>query len=227
VTTDNLTNLERQITALRKLADEMRDTMQLAWRRDEPVLPLSMTVREACRARTPLDGTDAQALEHALTLTERERDEAMQGKEALCGCISVIAHYLDMDPTELICNTSRVLESKAAAAPAKPQISTKIIGDLEWRDELVAKMSWDKALEYAKSLGGGWRLPTVQEIVSLWDYDKGCCPAFPDASRRYWSSSPYDSLYAWYVDFDSGHVRNDSRGYEIGVRCVRDVQGLE
>jgi len=36
-----------------------------------------LTVREACRQRIPIDGTDAQALEHALTITERERDEAL------------------------------------------------------------------------------------------------------------------------------------------------------
>lgn len=36
------------------------------------------TVREACRRRMPLDGVDAQALEHALTITERERDEARE-----------------------------------------------------------------------------------------------------------------------------------------------------
>jgi len=35
------------------------------------------TVREACRKRTPLDGADAQALEHALTITEHERDRAL------------------------------------------------------------------------------------------------------------------------------------------------------
>lgn len=33
------------------------------------------TVRAACRRRQPLDGTDAEGLEHALTITERERDQ--------------------------------------------------------------------------------------------------------------------------------------------------------
>lgn len=44
----------------------------------EPVVKAdpTLTVREACRRRMPLDGTDAQALEHAITITERERDEA-------------------------------------------------------------------------------------------------------------------------------------------------------
>lgn len=37
-----------------------------------------LSVRIACRLRYPLSGTDAQALEHAITITERERDEAME-----------------------------------------------------------------------------------------------------------------------------------------------------
>jgi len=40
-----------------------------------------LTVREACRRRMPLDGTDAQALEHALTITEQERDKAIQERD--------------------------------------------------------------------------------------------------------------------------------------------------
>ena len=35
-----------------------------------------LTVRAACRRGQPLGGADAQALEGALTLTERERDQA-------------------------------------------------------------------------------------------------------------------------------------------------------
>lgn len=38
--------------------------------------PAKITVREACRRRMALDEADAQALEHALTITERERDAA-------------------------------------------------------------------------------------------------------------------------------------------------------
>jgi len=38
--------------------------------------PLSMRAREAARLRRSIDGADAQALEGALSATERERDEA-------------------------------------------------------------------------------------------------------------------------------------------------------
>lgn len=41
-----------------------------------------LTVREACRRRMLLDGADAQGLEHALTITERERDDAAATRES-------------------------------------------------------------------------------------------------------------------------------------------------
>lgn len=46
-------------------------------RKARPAETERLTVREACRRRMPLDGADAQALEHALSLTERERDAGM------------------------------------------------------------------------------------------------------------------------------------------------------
>lgn len=36
-----------------------------------------MTIRQAARERCPLDGADAQALEHAVTITELERDKLL------------------------------------------------------------------------------------------------------------------------------------------------------
>lgn len=115
-----------------------------------------------------------------------------------------------------------VKNHKHAGAPHV--LETKIIGDLEW--QLVPpdkEMTWEEAKAYAASLGDGWRLPTVPELVSLWDYDKGCCPAFPAARRRFWSSSPYDSDGAWYVNFDNGDVYYNNRSNTYGVRCVRDA----
>lgn len=44
--------------------------------RSDGVPPAQETVRVHCRSGGSLDGADAQALEHALTITERERDGA-------------------------------------------------------------------------------------------------------------------------------------------------------
>ena len=44
-------------------------------------------VREACRRRMPLDGVDAECLEHALTITERERDTARADAASLAALL--------------------------------------------------------------------------------------------------------------------------------------------
>ena len=92
--------------------------------------------------------------------------------------------------------------------------------------------SWEEAKKYceqneAKLPGKGWRLHTVKELVSLVDYEKydpAIDPVFTKTqSSSYWSSTSYAyfSDYAWYVDFGSGGVDWDSRGF---VSCVRPVR---
>ena len=57
----------------------------------------ALTVREACRRRMPLDGVDAQALEGALALTERERDEARAEVERLKESNRLLRHDADKE----------------------------------------------------------------------------------------------------------------------------------
>lgn len=101
-------------------------------------------------------------------------------------------------------------------------MKTKKIGNLEWQADVPdQKFTWEEAKAYAASLGDGWRLPTVQELVSLWDYDQGKCSAFNGYRGVLWSSSPRDDGLAWYVRFVGGGVGYNCRSLELGVRCVR------
>lgn len=90
---------------------------------------------------------------------------------------------------------------------------------LEWGPH-EGNMTWDAAMKLAASKGEGWRLPTIQELVAQFDYDK-CKPAEGFRRTWYWSSSPSGGDDAWGVDFDNGNVGNGSRGYVAVVRCVR------
>ncbi len=97
-------------------------------------------------------------------------------------------------------------------------------------------MEWQEAMRYADSLAWGqlarhaslWRLPTVQELVSIVDYDK-CDPSidqevFPQTfSKWFWSSSSCvaDPTLAWIVNFDYGFVDINGKGDGRHVRCVR------
>ena len=117
---------------------------------------------------------------------------------------------------------------KAQVAKAqKPEIRTVKIGNLEWQADVPRrKFTWQEAKDYAASLGDGWRLPTIQELLTLVDYTthRPACSVFPDCpSEWFWSSSPYDNADAWSVYFGFGLVDFLSRHHGNAVRCVRDV----
>ena len=108
-------------------------------------------------------------------------------------------------------------------------MKTIIIDGLEWQAEDDGiQRTWDEAVEYANGLGNGWRLPTIEELISIIDlkrYDPACkiqnC-----VSSYYWSSSPNagDSSYAWPVNFYYGYMSPSNKDYHYYARCVRNIK---
>lgn len=108
---------------------------------------------------------------------------------------------------------------------------------LTWSRENVpgGTMNWAKAKEAcaALRLGGfsDWRLPTIQELLTLVDYDRHG-PAintdfFSCESNWYWTSTPAHSspgVYAWIVGFSYGLSYWDSQVSDHCVRAVRASQ---
>lgn len=124
------------------------------------------------------------------------------------------------------------LERQLAALKAEiqkptPSIRTVKVGALEWQADVPdEKFTWEAAKAYAASLGDGWRLPTVQELLSLVDYTKikPACSIFPDCpSELFWSSSALsgDSTGAWSVYFYYGNTYGNDVSVNCRVRCVR------
>ena len=117
---------------------------------------------------------------------------------------------------------------RAVAKDETPSIRTVKVGDLEWQADVPdEEFTWEGAKAYAASLGDGWRLPTVRELLSLVDYEthNPACSVFPDCpSEWFWSSSPVSGLstFAWLVYFGYGgssYANGVSSTYR--VRCVR------
>jgi len=103
---------------------------------------------------------------------------------------------------------------------------------LTWQREVPAeRYTWQAAKDYAAALdlaGGGWRLPTKDELLTIVDTTRTnpCidADAFPNTpSEWFWSASPYanSSNFAWIVDFGYGYSGDNSVDFTYRVRCVR------
>lgn len=135
---------------------------------------------------------------------------------------------------------------------------TDVSTGLLWQDDESIKKPWvtkdnyeagnyfdtsgDTAATYCSDLlliGGGWRLPTIQELKSLVDYGQHDPSITPDLFNninheylsKYWSSTTaasttaapttYD-LFARTVTFYDGSVGNVDKDWNYNVRCVQD-----
>jgi len=95
-------------------------------------------------------------------------------------------------------------------------------------------MKWVAAERYASQRGGGWRLPTLNELLGI--VEKRCSnpsinqKIFPGVielykgQAKYWSSTPYQEIPTLFynVDFLHGTVDANSQGIVMGVRLVRN-----
>jgi hypothetical protein len=101
------------------------------------------------------------------------------------------------------------------------------------------KMNWEDAVAYAKSLGGGWRLPTKEEFDDLCK-SEDTLAGFSDIARRafpsaeidektarprlgFWSGSTvsYLTYLSWIVNLGNGYTYYNSKNLSYGVVCVR------
>ena len=88
-------------------------------------------------------------------------------------------------------------------------------------------MKWREAMNYAAKLDAhdhdDWRLPSRAELNALYN-NRAAISGFDTSGSfpagYYWSSSEYNSLYAWYQGFSDGFQGNGKHD-GLSVRCVR------
>ena len=112
---------------------------------------------------------------------------------------------------------------------------------LVWQKDADDNMvrDWHLAQTYCYRLviggRGGWRLPTVDELTTLIDYNVPYSVGHPRLpaghpfvvlSSYYWSSTTYanNTGYAWLVGFDDGYVGGLNKANSYYVRAVRSGQ---
>ncbi len=102
---------------------------------------------------------------------------------------------------------------------------------LEWQRAVAAPpVDWGSAKAYCAGLsldGGGWRVPSRDELVSMMDYGKLPWPAVfgkPDINQPYfWASdtSAGDPKLAWTIDSIGAYAAPLDKTAANTVRCVR------
>ena len=81
-------------------------------------------------------------------------------------------------------------------------------------------MNWNDAKVACNRLGSGWRLPTKEELNTLY-LNKDKIGGF--AGSYYWSSTEGSSFsfYAWYQYFVSGDQIENEKNFSKSVRAIR------
>ena len=92
--------------------------------------------------------------------------------------------------------------------------------NLEVMEEDLGKMSWDQALIACSNLGDGWKLPTKDELLVIYQ-NKDLVGGFN--SKRYWSSTPDEdnSEMAYDISFLMGNGLFNFKRTENYVRAVK------
>jgi hypothetical protein len=101
--------------------------------------------------------------------------------------------------------------------------------DFEWFVGPDKDTNWYEAKEWVDSLyvnGGGWRMPAIEELKSLYEEGKGernMTPLLKTTGGWGWSSETEGSSFAWYFNFLIGFddFIDRSFSYYIRVFAVR------
>ena len=86
--------------------------------------------------------------------------------------------------------------------------------------------NWDNAKQWCRNYCDGWRLPTKDELLAIYrnkfdiNYRLERCKGIELGNGLYWSSTEYNSDYAWYVHVYNGYTYNFNKNYGTCVRAV-------
>ena len=87
--------------------------------------------------------------------------------------------------------------------------------------DLPTEVTWYNAKRECKELGKGWRLPTKEELDKMYN-NKDLIGNF--VNTNYWSSTEYDSRYAWMQVFIHRSIAISLKEGHINARAVKSIK---
>ncbi len=105
---------------------------------------------------------------------------------------------------------------------------------LQWTDKDKIRLTWSETIDYCTNLNldgkGDWRMPNINELMSITDYTKTTLidSAFiVKVYTMYWSSTSdsTDESRAYTIEFNPyGNIVSEAKNKLNFVRCVRTVE---
>jgi len=104
--------------------------------------------------------------------------------------------------------------------------------NLEWLAWPDKDMTWDETKEWIESLGGGWRMPTVEEYETIYKEGLGIrnMPSELETTGWWgWTNKEESTWCAWGFGFDNGkeyllprYGSSNGRGFAVRSRDLFD-----
>jgi hypothetical protein len=183
-------------------------------------LPTRDELTSLCQSEKEIGLTDIY-----WTSTEENNDEAWTvQRRLLVGEANLYNKY-----SKRYSNSVRVVRDLSYKQSRLDIIKSQIIGNpIEIGNLIVAQydypqnLDWDSANIACQSLGDGWRLPTKDELNTLYKNKTKIGGFF---KQSYWSSTEYNSQQAWLHDFKHG-IQYGSNGFGFKTKNILYVRAV-
>ena len=136
--------------------------------------------------------------------------------------VSLISVFIFISPTVLF--AGEIVARDAHYEKYANGIVQDTKTDLEWYLGPDKDTTWEVAKSWVENLtvdGGGWRMPTREELKALYQKraeSRNMTPLLKNTGWLVWSGETKDSSSAWFFDFFGGSGGGSSRNFSYGRR---------
>ncbi|HEX3855477.1 MAG TPA: DUF1566 domain-containing protein [Polyangiaceae bacterium] len=145
--------------------------------------------------------------------------------------IAVLVSLMVSSPVRANAPPGRYTASSGAVIDNATHLTWQRVVATAGGDDGAGRETWANAQTYCANLGGGYRLPTVKELLTIVDFSQSnpaidsSSGAFPNTpSEPFWTATPLSGsppTNAWFVSFEDGYAGNVNLTEPNRVRCVR------
>ncbi|RXJ68247.1 hypothetical protein CRV08_08315 [Halarcobacter ebronensis] len=152
-------------------------------------------------------------------------------------CSFVFAQCDKIDTSRFIIFGDKVVDKKTKLTWMRCSVGSKLKDNISC-DQTPKPMSFYEANDFEKNLKNAWRLPTIDELSTI--YDNGCkkyainSSLFPDIKllenfAPFWSDTSVEQIpnLIYYIDFIDKQLDAHSKGFSMFLRLVKSEDSVK